>query len=48
MRALNTALFFHTYLRSGSGRDRIGTLTWIDGWTLERKPAPESTPGDQP
>jgi hypothetical protein len=46
--ALNTALFFHTYLRNGSGRDRIGTLAWIDGWTLERKPAPESTPDDQP
>ncbi len=35
--ALNTALFFHTYLRDGGGRDRIGTLAWIDGWTLERK-----------
>jgi hypothetical protein len=34
--ALNTALFFHTYLRDGNGRDRIGTLAWIDGWTLER------------
>ena len=35
--ALNTALFFHTYLRQGDGRDWIGTLAWIDGWTLERK-----------
>jgi hypothetical protein len=34
---LNTVLFFHTYLRQGSGRDEIGTLAWIDGWTLERK-----------
>lgn len=36
--ALNTALVFHTYVRQGNGRDRIGTLAWIDGWTLERKP----------
>jgi predicted dienelactone hydrolase len=47
---LNTALFFHTYLRQGNGRDRIGTLAWIDGWTLERKPEkgpanPKSTNG---
>jgi len=35
--ALNTALFFHTYLRGGRGRDKIGTLAWLDGWTLERK-----------
>jgi len=35
--SLNTALFFHVYLRGGTGRDRIGTLAWIDGWTLERK-----------
>lgn len=35
--SLNTALFFHTYLREGKGRDRIGTLAWIDGWTIERK-----------
>jgi hypothetical protein len=34
---LNTALFFHTYLRGGAGRCKIGTLGWIDGWTLERK-----------
>lgn len=34
---LNTALFFHTYLRGGAGRRRIGTLAWIDGWTLEQK-----------
>jgi hypothetical protein len=31
------ALFFHTYLRGGDGRCAIGTLEWIDGWTLERK-----------
>ena len=43
--ALNTALFFHTYLRQGNGRDRIGTQAWIDGWTLERKlESPESNP----
>ena len=35
--ALNTALFFHTYLRGGQGRDRIGTLAWLGGWTLERR-----------
>jgi hypothetical protein len=35
--ALNTALFFHCYLRGGDGRDKIGTLAWIEGWTLERK-----------
>lgn len=35
--ALNSALFFHTYLRDGNSRDTIGTLAWIDGWTLERK-----------
>ena len=35
--ALNTALFFHTYLRGGDGRCKIGTLAWIDGWTLDRK-----------
>jgi len=35
--ALNTALFFHCYLRGGKGRDNIGTLAWIDGWTMERK-----------
>lgn len=35
--SLNTALFFHTYLRGGQGRDKIGTLAWLDGWTLERK-----------
>jgi dienelactone hydrolase len=35
--ALNTALFFDTYLREGKNRCRIGTLAWIDGWTLERK-----------
>ena len=35
--SLNTALFFHTYLRNGGGRDQIGTLAWIDGWALERK-----------
>jgi hypothetical protein len=40
--SLNTALFFHTYLRDGQGRDRIGTLSWIDGWTLETKLEPES------
>jgi hypothetical protein len=34
---LNTALFFHTYLRGGDARDRIDSLAWIDGWTLERK-----------
>jgi hypothetical protein len=34
---LNTALFFHTYLRGGSSRDEIGTLAWLDSWTLERK-----------
>lgn len=45
--ALNTALFLHTYLRRGAGRDRIGTLAWIDGWTLERKlESPESSPAD--
>jgi predicted dienelactone hydrolase len=45
--ALNTALFFHTYLRHGNGRGRIGTLAWIDGWTLERKLAsPDSNPAD--
>jgi len=45
--ALNTALFFHTYLRQGDGRDRIGTLAWIDGWTLERKlESPKSNPAD--
>jgi hypothetical protein len=38
--ALNTALFFHTYLRGGTGRNAIGTLAWLDGWTLERKPEP--------
>jgi hypothetical protein len=35
--ALNTALFFHCYLRGGDGRDKIGTLAWIGGWTLESK-----------
>jgi hypothetical protein len=35
--SLNTALFFHIYLRDGNGRDQIGTLAWINGWTLERK-----------
>lgn len=35
--ALNTALFFHVYLRGGTDRDRIGSLAWIEGWTLERK-----------
>jgi hypothetical protein len=35
--ALNTALFLHTYLRGGAGRDKIGTLALLDGWTLERK-----------
>ena len=35
--ALNTALFFHTYLRDGQGRNKIGTIAWLDGWTLERK-----------
>jgi hypothetical protein len=35
--ALNTALFFHTYLRGGDGIRSIGTLAWLDGWTLERK-----------
>jgi predicted dienelactone hydrolase len=34
---LNTALFFHTYLRGGDSRDSIGTLAWVDGWTLERR-----------
>jgi hypothetical protein len=34
---LNTALFFHTYLRGSDGRDRIGTLAWLDRWTLERR-----------
>jgi hypothetical protein len=34
---LNTALFFHTYLRGGEGRRRIGSLAWLDGWTLERR-----------
>jgi predicted dienelactone hydrolase len=38
--SLNTALFFHCYLRGGDGRDKIGTLAWIDGWTLEKKVAP--------
>lgn len=43
--ALNTAVFFHTYLRQGNGRDRIGTLAWIDGWTLDRKlEGPKSNP----
>lgn len=42
--ALNTALFFHVYLRGGAGRDQIGTLAWIDGWTLERQG--ESSPGE--
>lgn len=35
--ALNTSLFFDTYLRNGRGRDKIGTLAWIEGWTLECK-----------
>ena len=35
--ALNTALFFHVYLRGGNGRDDIGALARLDGWTLERK-----------
>lgn len=34
---LNTALFFHVYVRGGDGRDEIGTLARLDGWTLERK-----------
>jgi hypothetical protein len=38
--ALNTALFFHVYLRGGEGREQIGTLAPLDGWTLERKLAP--------
>lgn len=38
----NTALFFHIYLRLDDepakiARCRIGTLGWLDGWTLERK-----------
>lgn len=35
--ALNTAMFFHTYLRGSNNRDKIGTLAWIDGWSTERK-----------
>ena len=35
--ALNTALFFHTYLRGGADQSKIGTLGWIDGWSIERK-----------
>jgi hypothetical protein len=35
--SLNIALFFQCYLRGGDGRDKIGTLAWIDGWTLETK-----------
>jgi hypothetical protein len=42
--ALNTTLFFHTYLRGGDGRCAIGTLDWIDGWTLERKLDPAARP----
>jgi predicted dienelactone hydrolase len=42
---LNTALFFHTYLRGGTGRDSIGTLAWLDGWTLERKLDPTTGSG---
>jgi hypothetical protein len=42
--AVNTALFFHTYLRAGDGRCAIGTLDWIDGWTLERKLDPTAGP----
>ncbi|MBI3972530.1 MAG: hypothetical protein HY332_14720 [Chloroflexi bacterium] len=41
---LNTALFFHTYLRGGGGRCQIGTPAWIDGWTLERKLDPRVGP----
>lgn len=45
--SLNTAIFFHTCLRHGNRRDRIGTLAWIDGWTLERKlESPDSHPAD--
>lgn len=43
---LNTALFFHTYLRGGNGHDKIGTLSWIDGWTLERKAAQAAMNGN--
>jgi len=41
---LNTTLFFHTYLRGGDGRCAIGTLAWLDGWTLERKLDPTMGP----
>jgi hypothetical protein len=46
--AVNTALFFHTYLRGGDGRCEIGTLEWIDGWTLERKLDPKMGPACEP
>lgn len=44
--AWNTALFFHTYLRAegaeqAAARCRIGTLAWLEGWTLERKLDPD-------
>lgn len=47
--AWNTALFFHAYLRAPPDeaktlRCRIGTLAWLEGWTLERKLDPQAGP----